>query len=105
MLPDLIPIQAAYRAVRPSPGPVAWAHVLFFGKVADRFGRAREVAIPAGGCSVAQLKAQLALAVEGGAEALAEPGLRVAIDQELCAENLWIRPGQEVAFCSMFSGG
>jgi molybdopterin synthase sulfur carrier subunit len=84
---------------------VSWAHVLFFGKVAARFGRSREVAVLSGGCSLTQLKTLLCLDVDGGADALAEPGLRVAVDQELCAEDLWILPGQEVAFCSMFSGG
>lgn len=81
------------------------AHLLFFGKVADRFGAAREAAIPAGGCTLAQLRAWLAQAVEGGAEALDELGLRIAVDQELADDGAWVRPGQEVAFFSVFSGG
>lgn len=99
------PAYTIHGAVRPQPKPAAWAHVLFFGRVADHFGRSREVAIPPGGCSLSRLKAQLARDVEGGAEALAEQGLRVAVDQELRAGDLWIMPGQEVAFCSVFSGG
>lgn len=95
----------AHRAVRPSGSPVAWAHVLFFGKVADHFGQNREVAIPAGGCPLSHIRAQLALDVEGGAEVLAEPGLRMAVDQALCPESVWVTPGQEVAFFSVFSGG
>lgn len=105
MLPHPALPRIIHPAVRPASRPMASAQVLFFGKIADRFGRRREVWIPTAGCSVAQLKARLASEVEGGAEALAEPGLRVAVDQDLCAEDLWIRPGQEVAFCSMFSGG
>jgi molybdopterin synthase sulfur carrier subunit len=98
-------VHLAHPAVRPSGKPVVWAHVLFFGKVADRFGRTREVAMPLAGCSLSQIKAQLALDVEGGAEALGGPGLRMAVDQVLCLDGAWVTPGQEVAFFSMFSGG
>lgn len=98
-------VHLAHPTVRPSSAPVAWAHVLFFGKTADHFGRTREVAMPLAGCPLSQIKAQLILDVEGGAEALAEPGLRMAVDQVLCQESAWVSPGQEVAFLSVFSGG
>lgn len=79
--------------------------VCFFGKVADRFGRGLNVDIPAGGCSLAWLRAQLADQTDGGAEALAEHGLRAAIDHLIVGDQAWVRPGQDVAFLSMFSGG
>lgn len=99
------PSVIAHPAVRPSSQPSTWAHVLFFGKVADHFGRAREVAMPVAGCLLSHIKGQLAQDVEGGAEALAEPGLRMAVDQALCSEATWVSAGQEVAFFSVFSGG
>jgi molybdopterin synthase sulfur carrier subunit len=99
------PSLVAHPAVRPSSQPVTWAHVLFFGKVADHFGRTREVAMPVAGCPLSRIKAQLAQDIEGGGEALAEPGLRMAVDQVLCSETTWVSPGQEVAFFSVFSGG
>jgi len=79
--------------------------VCFFGKVADRFGRGLSVDIPAEGCSLSWLRARLADQTDGGAEALGERGLRVAIDHLIVGEQAWIRPGQDVAFLSMFSGG
>lgn len=105
MIHSCPPSLVAHPAVRPSSQPSTWAHVLFFGKVADHFGRTREVAMPVAGCLVSRIKAQLAQDVEGGAEALTEPGLRMAVDQALCSEATWVSPGQEVAFFSVFSGG
>jgi molybdopterin synthase sulfur carrier subunit len=96
---------ASFPAAWPSAAPSCWAHVLFFGKVADRVGRAREVLIPRGGCSLRQLRALLCDTIEGASEALAEPGLRMAVDQVLTTEDAWVTPGREVAFFSVFSGG
>jgi molybdopterin synthase sulfur carrier subunit len=86
-------------------GVTGSVQVRFFGKIADQFGRTATVEIPAGGCSLPWLKAQLADRVEGGAEALAERSLRTAIDHLIIGEGAWIGSGQEVAFLSMFSGG
>ena len=79
--------------------------VLFFGRVADTCGRSIEVAIPARGCSLADLKARIAAQVEGGQDAVDAPGLRVAVDQVMAAGDPWVSPGQDVAFLSAFSGG
>ncbi|MFC3070230.1 MoaD/ThiS family protein [Phenylobacterium soli] len=84
---------------------VARVSVLFFGKVADVFGRAAEVEIPAAGCSVPALKVLLGELTEGGIEALCARGVRCAVDRDIVGDEAWIRPGQEVAFFSMFSGG
>lgn len=89
-----------------SVAAVPATRVLFFGKVGDCFGRAREVMIPREGCSVAALKRLLADQVEGGQRALAEPGVRSAVGREMTLDDgAWIRPDQEVAFFSAFSGG
>lgn len=79
--------------------------VHFFGKIADCFGRTASLEIPAAGCSLPWLKAHLADQVECGDEALAEPGLRVAVNRLIVTDQAWVRSGQEVAFLSMFSGG
>ena len=79
--------------------------VLFFGKIADRFGRTASLEIPVAGCALPWLKSRLADRIEGGGEALAEPGLRVAVDHLVVRDQAWVHPGQEVAFLSMFSGG
>ena len=77
---------AAYGVVR----------VLFFGRIADVCGRAVEVMIPLGGCSLADLKARLAEAVDGAAEALRDPCVRAAIDQVM-AEDVHLQRLIQVA--------
>lgn len=80
-----------------------FATVLFFGRLADAFGRSATLAIPRRGCRVSDLKARLA---GRGAEAvLGEPSIRVAVDQVMAAGDPWVSPGQEVAFLPAFSGG
>uniref|UniRef100_B0SV90 ThiamineS protein n=1 Tax=Caulobacter sp. (strain K31) TaxID=366602 RepID=B0SV90_CAUSK len=88
-----------------APEAMGSVQVRFFGKIADRFGRTAIVDIPASGCSLAWLRTELADQVEGGTEALAEPGLRVAIDHLIAGDEAWVAAGQDVAFLSMFSGG
>lgn len=90
-------------ALRP---PTANLHVLFFGKVADRFGRSRHLGIPEQGCTLSAVVAALGGLVDGGAETLSEPGVRAAVAQQLVLDDsAWVRPAQEVAFFSAFSGG
>jgi len=79
--------------------------VLFFGRVADAFGRIARVEIPQKGCTVADLRLLLGGTAEGGAAALAERGVRAAVGGSLVDGDSWVRPDQEVAFFSMFSGG
>lgn len=79
--------------------------VLFFGRLADRFGRSRSLTIPRGGCAVSALKRQIAVLVDDGEAALAQPDVRVAIDQLMACGDPWVLPGQEVAFLPAFSGG
>lgn len=81
-------------------------HVLFFGRLGDVFGPRADIAIPVGGCALSTLRTLVAARVAGGAEALAQTGVRAAVAQEMVVgRDPWIRPGQEVAFFSAFSGG
>ena len=73
--------------------------VLFFGRVADQLGRERQVELPAGGCTIGQLRGLIALDVLG------KPGIRAAIDKQVVADDALVAPGAEVAFFSVFSGG
>ncbi|MBI1197946.1 MAG: molybdopterin synthase sulfur carrier subunit [Phenylobacterium sp.] len=83
----------------------AGVRVLFFGKLADRFGRMRDVDIPPGGCTVGALKPRLAAGIEAG-DVLNDADIRTAVDQQLVLnDEVHIRPGQEVAFLPAFSGG
>jgi len=82
---------------------VAVIDVLFFGKVADDVGRTRRVELPAGGCTIAELRRLLA--ETSGADILLKPGVRASIDRQVVDETALVKPGAEVAFFSLFSGG
>ena len=79
--------------------------VLFLGGLADRFGAgARAVETPADGITLSELKATLAKGDPALAAALAPP-VRAAVDQVILPGDVTVRPGQEVAFLPVFSGG
>ena len=78
---------------------VATLRVLFFGRVAEAMGRERTVEIPAAGCTLAELRRLLA------DDALAQRGVRASVGKAVAAEDAVVRPGDEVAFFSVFSGG
>lgn len=79
--------------------------VLFFGRLGEQIGREIEVDLPAGGCSVAELRRLVVSGHAAAADALSRPGIRAAVDQAIVADEGWVRPGQEVAFLSPLSGG
>ncbi|MFN3522072.1 MAG: MoaD/ThiS family protein [Phenylobacterium sp.] len=89
----------------PAASPEASACVLFFGRVADVLGRRVEIALPAAGCSLAEVRARLGALSEDARAALSRADVRAAVDQALAGDDTWTRPGQEIAFFSMFSGG
>ena len=71
--------------------------IFFFGSLAERFGREREIEIPDGGCTVAELRDRL--------PELAGSIARVCIDREVAAEDARVLPRHEVAFIPPLSGG
>lgn len=77
---------------------------LFFGRPADRLGGERMVDGPPEGMTLADLRRRIAVSAEGGA-ILLDPGIRSAVDGVQCDDEAWVRPGQEAAFFSIFSGG
>ena len=90
----------------PPTAATARLHVLFFGRLGDIFGLRADIDIPAAGCALSTIQALLGARVEGGADALAQAGVRAAVAQELVVgRDPWVWPGQEVAFFSAFSGG
>ena len=78
-------------------------HVLFFGKVGEVMGREAAIDLPEAGYTVAELRRRLA--AQSGTDVLLKPGVRASIDKQVVAEDAWVRPGAEVAFFSLFSGG
>jgi sulfur-carrier protein len=79
--------------------------VLFFGPLGELMGRERWVELPAAGCTIADLRQGLAELAGGGGAGLMRPDVRAAIDQTVVSDGARVRPGQEVAFLSIFSGG
>lgn len=78
----------------------------FFGRLTDIAGRAsREVTLPEGVADVAALRHWLG---EGDAElavALASPGVRAVIDEEIVTDQHLLSGAREIAFIPPVSGG
>jgi molybdopterin synthase sulfur carrier subunit len=78
------------------------ARVLLFGRLADIAGwRDRELESP----SIAALRAALSAEDPQLAEALAAPGVQVALDQAILRGDAALAAGSEVAFLPPMSGG
>ena len=78
------------------------ARVLMFGRLADLAGwRDRLIEAP----TVSALRAQLDSLDARLAEALAGPGVQVALDQVLLRGDAPLNPSSEVAFLPPMSGG
>lgn len=79
--------------------------VMFFGQLAEQFGRQRDVDIPAEGCTIGDLREKLTSDNDHLAFALGKPGIRAAIDQEIVGDDAMVTPRHEIAFFSPVSGG
>ena len=78
------------------------ARVLLFGPLRDLAGwRERELAV----ASLAELRAALGVEDPRLAEALAAPGVQVALDQAIVRGDAALSPAAEVAFLPPMSGG
>lgn len=78
------------------------AQVLLFGRLADQAGwREREVEAP----SLDALRAAIGLADPMLGEALAAPGVQVAVDKAIVRGETALSPASEVAFLPPMSGG
>lgn len=89
----------------PAPVGGVTVSVLLFGKLADRLGRELSVSIPAGGCTVGELRLRLCEGREGAREVLMRSDVRAAVDRVIVADKAWVSRGCEVAFLPIFSGG
>jgi molybdopterin synthase sulfur carrier subunit len=78
------------------------ARVLLFGPLRDLAGW-RERELPA--ASLAELRARIAGDDPALGEALAAPGVQVALDQAIVRGDASLGPGAEVAFLPPMSGG
>jgi molybdopterin synthase sulfur carrier subunit len=79
--------------------------LLFFGRITDQLGKERELEVPDAGCSVGDLRRLLAHADPVAAELLAGGRILASVDRDMAGDDVFVRPGQEVAFFSPLSGG
>jgi len=77
--------------------------ILLFGRVSDTLGPRIEAMIPEEGCTVGELRRLIFQQV--GSDALQQKGVRASVDKLVAGDEAFVRPGAEVAFFSVFSGG
>ena len=77
--------------------------ILLFGRVCDVLGHEIEAIVPEEGCTVGELRRLVA--GQTGSDALLQKGVRASVDKQVAGEDAMVRPGAEVAFFSVFSGG
>ena len=84
---------------------MAQLHVLYFAWLRERVGRAEEaLTLPQGVTTVAALRQHL---IERGPAyaSLAQPAVRVAVNQAMATPETALGPGDEVAFFPPVTGG
>lgn len=79
--------------------------ILYFGRVGERLGAEGRLDLPADGLAVRDIRRLLAEQDEVAADALLRPDVRASVDLVVVGEDALARPGQEIAFFSLFSGG
>lgn len=79
--------------------------ILFFGRVAERLGAECQLDLPATGTSMGEVRHLLAARDETAADALLRTDVRASLDQVVVGDDVQVRPDQEIAFFSIFSGG
>lgn len=81
--------------------------ILFFGRLRDAAGCAEfSCQLPQALHTIAEVRQWVGERDPGLAEALAAPGVRVAVDQTFCADDGAVSPDPgEIAFMAPLSGG
>lgn len=73
------------------------AKIAFYGKLADMIGREVELALPAGGCTIAALRARF--------DGLDRATVRACVNDATVSEDHVVMPGDRVDFLPPLSGG
>lgn len=79
--------------------------VVFFGRLADQFGREEQVTLGDGVSTVGAIIESLADGHPSFANALASGEIRCAVNDALARPNAPVRDGDELALFPPFSGG
>jgi len=81
------------------------AKILFFGRLGEQFGREIDFDLPAGGCTVGELRGLLWHHLPTEGDDLRTPRVKACVDQEIVPDAALVRAGQEIAFLPPLSGG
>jgi molybdopterin converting factor small subunit len=81
------------------------ATILFFGRFGEQFGREVDVDLPAGGCTVRELRELLIERLPAADESWRNRCISICVDQVILGEDDPVRPGQEIAVMPPLSGG
>lgn len=79
--------------------------IAFYGRPSTRFGRTVKIAMPAEGLRLSDLRERLEATLEGDAADALGAGVRGLVDDEMVSGDPVVRPDQDIAFISAFSGG
>ncbi len=78
-------------------------NVLFFARLKDQIGQAElQLEDELAGKTVAELQQVL---IAQGMDALEDSSIRIALNQNFCAADTIVKPGDEVAFMPPVTGG
>jgi len=77
--------------------------VSFYGKISDPLGTQMEFSLPDCGLRVADIR--MAIAKDCQVEALLDPTVRAAVNDEIVLDTHLVLPGDDVTFMSALSGG
>jgi len=78
--------------------------ILMFGSLGEQIGREIFEELSADGCTIGELRQRL-VAKDPSRQGLLDPAIRASVDQILVKEDFVVRPGHELAFFPMLSGG
>jgi molybdopterin converting factor small subunit len=78
-------------------------HLLFLGRFGECFGREIDLDLPAGGCTVGELRAMLVARSDD--DSFARRSAAIFVDRMIAGDDVPIRPGQEIAVLPPLSGG
>ncbi|MBX9615039.1 MAG: MoaD/ThiS family protein [Caulobacteraceae bacterium] len=79
--------------------------ILFFGRVAEHLGPESRLDLPVEGVSIGEIRRALAARDALFASTLLRPDVRASVDLVVVSDETLARPGEEIAFFSLFSGG
>lgn len=79
-------------------------NIRYFAALRDKMGRA-EQSVESGGATNGEALVAWLIKRDPAAQALAEPSVRLIINDEIAPRSQALRDGDTIAFCPPFSGG